>query len=68
MIHLNSFKGWKLVSETTIIMYVFSLMFYILKYKNHDYYGLNDICFKDCFYVLSGLTNIIFVLIFTNYN
>jgi|TARA_B110000483_G_scaffold237379_1_gene312037 hypothetical protein len=68
MIHLNSFKGWKLVSETTLIMYVFSLMFYILKYKNHDYYGLNNIVFKDCFYVLSGLINIIFVLIFTHYN
>lgn len=67
MIHLDSFKGWRLVSETTIIMYMFSVMFYILKYKNYNYYGFNNICFTDCFYVLSGLINIMFVILFTYY-
>lgn len=67
MIKLDRFSGWKLVSETTIIMYLFSVMFYIFKYKNYNYYGFDKIKMMDCLYVLSGLTNIIFVLLFTYY-
>jgi hypothetical protein len=68
MIKLDTFRGWKLVAETTIIMYLFSMMFYIFKYKNQNYYGLDSVDLTRSFSVISGLVNIIYVLIFASYN
>jgi hypothetical protein len=51
-----------LVAETILIMYGFSLMFYIIKYKT---FNLGDIDFKRSGYFISGIINIIFFLMIT---
>lgn len=62
LVKLDTFSGWKLVSETTLIMYTFSLLFYLLKNK----FKFEHL--KDSYYVISGLINLLFVLIFTSLN
>ena len=64
LIKLDRFSGWKMVSSTTLLMYSFSLMFYLFKYKHLDYFGLQPNHLKDTCYFFSGLLNIIFVLFF----
>jgi len=68
LIKLDSLSGWRLVSETTLIMYLFSLMFYVLKYKNTPYYGLDDINMMNVSYPLYGLINIAYVLLIIQYD
>jgi hypothetical protein len=36
LVKLDRFSGWKLVAETIIIMYIFSVMFYVIKYKSNS--------------------------------
>ena len=68
LVKLDTLSGWKLVCETALIMYVFSLMFYILKYKNKQYYGMDNINLMSSAYPLYGLINIIHVLLIINYD
>lgn len=68
LLSLDTFNGWKLVSITTLLMYIFSLMFYIIKFKNKTFYGFNNIKWSKCSYSLYGLINILYFLIFTLYN
>ena len=64
LIKLDQYSGWKLIAETILIMYSFSIMFYLFKYKNSDL----GTPFKDTAYVYSSLINILFVLWFeSNY-
>lgn len=60
LIKLDRYSGWKLVAETILIMYGFSLMFYIIKYKTFNF---GDIDFKRSGYFMSGIINIIFFLL-----
>lgn len=68
LVKLDSLSGWKLISETALIMYFFSLMFYLLKYKNKPYYGMDTINLMGSSYPLYGLINIIYVLLIINYD
>jgi len=68
LVKLDRLSGWVLISQTTLIMYLFSLLFYLLKYKNHEYYGFGDIELMKSSYPLYGLFNIIFVLLFIKYD
>lgn len=62
LIKLDRYSGWKLVAETILIMYGFSIMFYIIKYKAFNF---GDIDFKRSGYFMSGIINIIFFLLNT---
>ena len=59
IIKLNSLSGWKLTSITVIVMYIFSLMFYLFKFK-----GWTDMKWNDGGYFISSLINLIYALIF----
>ena len=63
IIKLDRFSGWKLVASTILIMYAFSLMFYIIKYKS---YLINTIDIKKSGYFISGIVNIIFFLVWSS--
>jgi len=60
LIKLDQYSGWKLVAETIIIMYSFSMMFYLFKYKTFDL----DI--KKSGYFISSMINLIYVLWYFN--
>ena len=60
LIKLDQYSGWKLVAETIIIMYSFSMMFYLFKYKTFDL----DI--KKSGYFISSMINLIYVLFYFN--
>ena len=60
LIKLDQYSGWKLVAETIIIMYSFSMMFYLFKYKTFD---LN---IKKSGYFISSMINLIYVLFYFN--
>ena len=62
IIKLDRYSGWKLVAETILIMYGFSIMFYIIKYKSIN---IEHIDFKKSGYFMSGIANIIFFLLTT---
>ena len=64
LIKLDRFSGWKLVSSTVLMMYGFSLMFHLFKYKHLDYFGFDPKYLKETSYFFSGIVNIIFVLLF----
>ena len=64
----DKFSGWDLISKTTIIMYIFSLMFYFMKYGKQDYFGFEIKEFKKCILFFSGILNIIFFHIFVYYD
>ena len=57
---LNTFSGWKLASISVIVMYLFSLMFYLFKFK-----GWTDMKFTSCGYFISSLLNLCFAIYFT---
>lgn len=61
MITLDNYYGWKLVSIVVLIMYLFSLMFYLFKYD-----GTNDVSWKESGYFLSSISQLIFCLGFTS--
>jgi hypothetical protein len=65
LVKLDRYSGWKLVSETIIIMYIFSFMFYIIKYKSTNVEQLN---IKNYGYFLIGIINIIFFLLLDIFN
>ena len=60
LIKLDRYSGWKLVAKTILIMYGFSIMFYIIKYKANNIEYIN---FKNSRYFISGIVNIIFFLL-----
>jgi len=69
LVKLDRFSGWKLVSETVLMMYGFSVMFYLFKYKHLQYFGFDSKYLRQTFYFFSGIINIIFVLLFqSKYN
>jgi hypothetical protein len=59
LIKLDQYSGWKLVAETILIMYCFSMMFYLFKYKS---FQLD----KRSAYFISSMINLIFVLCYLN--
>jgi hypothetical protein len=59
LVKLDRYSGWKLIATTILIMYSFSVLFYIIKYNTIN---LVDFEFKKSRYFLSGLMNIIFFL------
>jgi hypothetical protein len=59
LVKLDRYSGWKLIATTILIMYSFSLLFYIIKYNTIN---LIEFEFKKSRYFLSGLINIIFFL------
>ena len=63
LVKLDRFSGWKLVASTILIMYAFSFMFYIIKYKStsNNYFSI-----KKSGYFISGIVNIIFFLVFNS--
>jgi hypothetical protein len=63
LVKLDRFSGWKLVSETIIIMYLFSLMFYVIKYKSNS--NMN-VTLKKSGYFITGIINIIFFLVLSS--
>jgi len=60
LIKLDQYSGWKLVAETILIMYSFSMMFYLFKYKKFKL----DIMKSG--YFISSMVNLIFVLCYLN--
>jgi len=64
LIKLDQYSGWKMVSSTVLLMYGFSLMFHLFKYKHLDYFGFDPKYLKETSYFFSGIINIIFVLLF----
>jgi len=63
LVKLDRFSGWKLVASTILIMYAFSFMFYIIKYKSTSN---NHFSIKKSGYFISGIVNIIFFLVFNS--
>ena len=63
LVKLDRFSGWKLVASTILIMYAFSFMFYIIKYKStsNNYFSI-----KKSGYFITGIVNIIFFLVFNS--
>ena len=61
MICLDRFSGWRLVSVAVLMMYSFSLMFYLFKYD-----GTNRVTWKESGYFLSSIVQLLFGLVFTS--
>lgn len=40
LVKLDRYSGWKLVSMTVLLMYFFSFLFYLFKYKNKNNFGI----------------------------
>ena len=64
IIKLDRFSGWKMVSTTVLLMYAFSVMFYLFKYNQSEYFGFTPKYLRQTSYFFSGIINIIFVLLF----
>lgn len=64
ILKLDRFSGWKMVSSTVLMMYGFSVMFYLFKYNHLEYFGFQPKYLRQTSYFFSGLINIIFVLLF----
>lgn len=64
IIKLDQYSGWKMVSSTVLLMYTFSVMFYLFKYNHLEYFGFNSKYLSQTSYFFSGIINIIFVLLF----
>jgi hypothetical protein len=60
MICLDTFAGWRLVSGAVLMMYMFSLMFYLFKYD-----GKNIASWRESGYFLTSIIQLIFGLVFT---
>lgn len=60
MICLDTFAGWRLVSGAVLMMYMFSLMFYLFKYD-----GKNMVSWRESGYFLTSIIQLIFGLVFT---
>jgi hypothetical protein len=64
ILKLDRFSGWKMVSSTVLLMYGFSVMFYLFKYNHLEYFGFKPKYLRQTSYFFSGLINIMFVLLF----
>ena len=60
LIKLDQYSGWKLIAETILIMYGFSMMFYLFKYKKFEL----DVMKSG--YFISSMVNLIYVLCYLN--
>ena len=65
LVKMDRYSGWRLISLTVLIMYFFSCMFYFLKYKNKDCFGLSLKQLNKSSYFISGILGIIGFHIFT---
>jgi hypothetical protein len=61
IIRLDTFAGWKLTSITVIVMYLFSVMFYLFKFK-----GWTNMKWTEGGYFISSLLNLIYALGFVS--
>jgi hypothetical protein len=68
LVKLDRYSGWSLVSKTTIVMYLFSVMFFVFKYGNKQFMGLNTDIMRKSTMFFSGLLNMIFFHIFVYYD
>lgn len=68
LVKLDRFSGWSLVSKTTIVMYLFSVMFFVFKYGKKRFMGLNTQIMRKSTLFFSGLLNMIFFHIFVYYD
>ena len=59
MVKLDRYSGWKLISRTVILMYFFSCLFYIFKYKNKKKFGIKSKDLIKSRYFFSNLISII---------
>ena len=64
MVRLNDVKGWALINQTILVMYLFSLMFYFIKPKKET----KKIPLWKYAPFYSQLVNILFVLVYLIYN
>lgn len=60
MIVLDTVKGWRLVSASVILMYAFSVMFYLFKYD-----GTDTVSWTESGYFLSSMINLMYALWYT---
>jgi hypothetical protein len=67
LVKMDRFSGWRLISITTIVMYMFSLLFYLLKHGTKPFIGLDTTIIRKSTQFFSGFIGIIFFLIFTHY-
>ena len=68
LVKMDSYNGWKLISLTVLLMYFFSCMFYFMKYKNKQYFGLTFKDIKESGYFITGILSIIAFHIFTMFD
>ncbi len=61
MICLDTYAGWKLVSIAVLMMYTFSLMFYLFKYD-----GKNLVSWRESGYFITSIVQLLFGLVFTS--
>lgn len=64
LVKLDRLSGWKLVSKTVIIMYIFSFLFFIIKSRKLPNFGIEKNYLNKSVYSISGLLNIILFNIF----
>lgn len=64
MIKLDEIKGWKLVTMSTIVMYFFSILFFIFKSKE-TIFSMN---INNYGYFISSMINLIFTYCFISIN
>jgi hypothetical protein len=60
MIKLDRYSGWKLVSVAVLMMYIFSLMFYLFKFD-----GKNTVSWVESGYFITSIVQLVFGLVFT---
>ena len=68
IVKMDHYNGWKLISLTVLLMYFFSCMFYFMKYKNKQYFGLTFKEIKESGYFITGILSIIGFHIFTMFD
>ena len=61
MIKLDCFAGWKLISGAVLMMYMFSIMFYIFKYD-----GNSRVSWIESGYFMTCMIQLVFALVFTS--
>lgn len=66
LVKLDRFSGWSLVSKTVLVMYFFSFMFYFVKYKGKENFGLNTKDLRKSISFFSGMIGIILFHVFTH--
>ena len=59
LVKLDRFSGWSLVSKTVLVMYFFSFLFYFVKYKGKEHFGLATKDLRKATPFFSGLLGIV---------